>query len=412
MLKAKLLNPKSLVMADQLAVSGGSFLSQVFLARGLGLEGYGYFSFLVLAQLFLLSLQQAGLTGIACVVFPSLKNENKQRYINGLFGVQALFLAGVMLLCAGYYFLFKSTYTPLDALAAALNILFFLLLDFIRRLLIVADKLLPSFFSSSVNFGLQLGLLLVLQLTGNFTFSAALWVCAITYVPSLIAGLVWLRPNLFSFLEMKEAMQLGRTQSGWMLLSAALQWLGGNFYIVAAGWWLGAATLGVLRLAQYLFGLLNILMQAVENYALPRAASLTAPHEIVLYARAMFKKLATFTFPALFLMALVTKPLLQWLGKDASTLDPMIVYGFALLYVFITAGYPIRITLRALQLNRAYFQGYLITTIFSLCTAYFFLSKWGAGGVMMGLLFSQVLLLLYWTYTIKLKTAATWKSFI
>ena len=59
-----------LMLTDQVLVSGASFATNILLARSLGLSEYGKFSAIILLQMFILSMQQASITGIFQVMFP------------------------------------------------------------------------------------------------------------------------------------------------------------------------------------------------------------------------------------------------------------------------------------------------------------------------------------------------------
>ena len=62
-------------------------------------------------------------------------------------------------------------------------------------------------------------------------------------------------------------------QGKWFFMTAISQWWAGNLFVVASGVYLGAVALGALRLAQSLFGILNVILQTFENYVLPQTAS-------------------------------------------------------------------------------------------------------------------------------------------
>jgi len=71
------ITPKTMVLVDQAIISGGSFITNVIIARKLGPADYGLYSIVVLAQLFILSLQQAGITGIYQVIFLNYLNQKE-----------------------------------------------------------------------------------------------------------------------------------------------------------------------------------------------------------------------------------------------------------------------------------------------------------------------------------------------
>jgi O-antigen/teichoic acid export membrane protein len=53
-----------------------------------------------------------------------------------------------------------------------------------------------------------------------------------------------------------------------------VQWFSSNFFTLVAGIYLGVNALGALRLVQSFFGVINVILQTVENYYLPKTAQL------------------------------------------------------------------------------------------------------------------------------------------
>lgn len=197
-----------------------------------------------------------------------------------------------------------------------------------------------------------------------------------------------------------------------MLLSALTQWLAGNFFIVAGGWWLGAAALGALRLAQYIFGLLNVLLQALESYVIPRAAQLAnSPANLLTYLRSVLLKSLLGLLPVLLLLTLAAEPLLAHIGGNDYRAFSYVMYGLSAVYMLVVCSYPIRIILRVRLLNKHYFTGYALTTVFSLATASWLIGTWGLVGILAGLFFTQVILITYWLFVLHHNGLFVWKSF-
>ncbi len=411
MIQGLLRGEKSWVLADQAVVSGCSAITQVLLAARLGLTSYGYFSVVVIAQIFLLSVQQAGITGIYQVLAPGKDAGERNTYDKQVAGGQAAFLILLTAIGAGFCFCSVPAFSPLDRIAAVLNILFFLLQDFYRKIFLTQGKGARTFIIDALNNGLQLAGLLLMVVLAKTSFSLALWICALSYLPALVLGQVWYGVAALSISRLTSFYHQHKAQGGWMILSALLQWFAGNFYMVAAGWWLGAAMLGALRLGQYLFGLLHVLMQAVESYALPKAARIADdPALAITYLKAMLRKMLMVMLPILLLIVSVGKPVLRLVGKGEMDAAFAILSGLSLTYLFVAGAYPIRIALRIFRLNRAYFTGYAIAASFSLATAWGLIHTWGVWGVMAGLVFSQIILLTFWITTLHKHYTRTWKS--
>ena len=403
---------KAWVFADQAVVSGCAALTQVILAAQLGMKSYGYFSLVVLAQLFLLSLQQAGITGIYQVHAPTLTGEQRSIYHRGICCVQCGFTAFLLLLGALFCLAPDLVFTGWDKAAIVLNVVLFLLQDFWRKILITGGRTKQTLVIDVLNNGLQIAGLLAMMLLGGTSLSAALWVCALSFVPAILLGQLWAGTRGFPLANALGVFKVHKAQGSWMLLAALLQWAAGNFYLLAAGWWLGPAVLGALRLGQYLFGLLNVLLQAIENYALPKAAAAVSdPGQVIGYLKVMLRKMMVIMLPLLLLMLIGGKPLLWLLCRRDIQSGFTILSGLTITYVFVVIACPLHMALRIFGLNRAYFGGYALAAVFSMSTAYLFIHFWSLAGVMAGVALAQLILILYWLTILQKQRLVSWKSF-
>ena len=155
------LTEKHWVMADQAVVSGTTFVTQFLIARQLGITDYGYFSVMVLGQLFLLSLQQSAISGVFQVMFHQTKEVHQQKYVNGILSIQYLFLLLVVFGSMLYYHFAENTGLSKYALVVGLNIVLFLLEDFYRRYFITIDASPKAFLIDAINNFGQLFFLLI-----------------------------------------------------------------------------------------------------------------------------------------------------------------------------------------------------------------------------------------------------------
>jgi O-antigen/teichoic acid export membrane protein len=400
------------VLTDQAVVSGTSFLSNILIARSLGITDYGLFSVVVLVQVFLLSVQQSVSSGIYQVLLPRFKGSMQKFYTNGLFYLQLMFFMLLSVLGAALYSarlsLVEQHHTIFfPSLVAGI---LFLMQDFLRKILVTQQQPGKALVTDIITNGLQLVLLLFFSFKGTLTLPGALWITGLTFIPSIIAGIYWIGPGWPRLTAIRFTLSHHRNHSGWMFLSALLQWFAGNFFVVAAGWWLGMAALGALRLGQFIFGLLNVLLQAIESYALPRGAVLQKSGDAFShFLWSIFKKSMIVMLPALILLSVFAKQLLYFSGGNAYTGYAYVMYSLSVIYVVIVAGLPIRIALRVQLLNKNYFIGYLLATAFSLLTAKFLIQEWQLAGVLAGLFVTQVIVLSYWLFILNRKKIITWR---
>jgi O-antigen/teichoic acid export membrane protein len=406
--------PKILVLSDQAVVSGSSFLTNIIIAHALGIEGYGKFSVIILIQLFLLSLQQAASSGIYQVMYARFETNIQHKYTNGLFYQQVLVYTILILLSCVFYLVLPKLTNGYETvfLPAILATLLFLLQDFLRKVLLTKQHEAKALIIDCITNGLQIGLLVVLAYYNMLTLSLSCWVIFGTFVPSVIVGIIWIKPGWINFSNIAFCLAQNKKQSSWMLLSALLQWFAGNFFVVAAGWWLGMAALGALRLAQYIFGLLNVLLQAIENYALPAASKLEASSlSLVRFVKRVLLKSILIMGPALLLIVIFAKQLLVLSGGVGYINYAYVMYGLTINYLVIVLGLPVRIALRVKLLSQHYFFGYAIATGFSLATANWLIGRWELSGVLCGLFCTQVIVIMYWLIILNKKKVFTWKLF-
>lgn len=403
-----LTNTKVLVVADQAIVSAVAVLTQIIVVRHLGLKTYGCFAAIALVQLFILSVQQSGLIGIFQVVNSRLKAGERKRYLSGTWTIELLIVltSATILLPLKYatsFALAPENYGP-----AMLTVTLGLFQDFFRRVMLSTGLPVKAFIIDLLNNGLQILGLALLGIAFPASLTSVLWICAVSFIPALLLSYYWIRPQ-FHLKNAIYTIRLNGMESIWMLSAGLLQWLAGNIYILAAGWWLGASALGILRLGQYLFGTINVALQSVENYLLPRAAAMSGtPADTIGYLQTAAGKMVIYIGSVLMVAALLAKPVLVLLNASNIQQTLMMIYGMSAVYVLVIIGYPIRIALRTLKLSHVFFAGYVINAVFGLLTAYIFISKWSLPGVLAGLFLSQAILIIYWLAIINQKRKNAW----
>lgn len=408
--KSMLFSQKAMLLADQGIVSASAFATNLLLARALGLTGFGQFSGMVLAQLFVLSLFQAATGSVYQVLYPAMAAGQQRSYHNGLFYLQAL--ACCLLAVAGFAttWLFNLPAVFYWAVAA---ILLSLQQDYLRKVLLTQQRAKHALHIDALTNLLQLAALLLLWKYQTLTLAGA-WLCiGLSFVPSVVTGIGYLGLGKPAVAQMQFAWRQQRQHGGWLLLTALVQWGAGNYYVIAAGWWLGAAALGALRLGQYIFGLLNVLLQALENYALPLAAGYRAAsaQEFGRLLKTVLINNLLLVLPLLLIISGFAKPILQLVGGSNYTSYTFVIYALSALYLLVALGYPVRIGIRAGLYNRQFLTGYIIAAGFSLLTAPLFIQNWQLYGVLAGLFLAQFITLAYWSFILKQEKILAWKLF-
>lgn len=412
----KMIAEKYWVLADQIVVSGSAFLTNLMLAKAMGLPEYGKFSIIVMIQLFILSLSMASSSQVYQVSYPALPAADQQKLTPGMLGLQ--FVAAIFLLFGAFAAWsvcriadFKSIhFSNATLIMAAVATVLFVLQDFLRRVFITRVQGSYAFLIDSLTNVIQIVALLAawyFQVLGQLM---AWSIIGLSFLPSVITGVILMKPGRISLTVIRFSWQLQVRKGGWLIGSSLLQWGSGYFFVIAAGWWLGAPALGALRLAQYIFGLLNLLLQAIENYVLPKVAAIKG--DLSAYWWKLMLKSLLIIVPILCLLSLFAKDIFSIIGGKDYEQYTFVVYGLSLVYLLITIGYPIRIAIRSLELNRDYFIGYILSVSTGLLLAPWLIKTWALQGVLAGIFLTQLIMICYWSFILQRKYAILWKSYI
>ena len=174
-------------------------------------------------------------------------------------------------------------------------------------------------------------------------------------------------------------------------------WTSGNLFIIAAGGVLGASAVGALKAAQTLMGITHILFQGLENIVPVRSAELYrrgGAHELKAYLRRVTLFLGGVT-AAIGLIFSVTPGF--WLGLvfgDSFVSHGDLLRWYAVIYTLGAVLLPLRAGLRTVENTRPIFLAYLASTTVAVIATYPIVQWLELTGAMVGLLFTQVLMLL------------------
>jgi O-antigen/teichoic acid export membrane protein len=405
-----LLSQKSMVIADQLVTSGGSFVTTIILARQLGIADFGIYSTIVMVLYLVLSVSTALIVSPYQVL--QANSSNPKAYVSALLLWQVV-LCGVLTLVS--LPLLVLDFTWIESIKpfvypSLLLMVLFLVQDFLRKILLANQKANQALIIDAITVGLQLFWFGISYHELNLQY--ALTIVSVTYIPSIVVGVFFIKPVLPT-IKLMLTTAVTQYQTGkWLLLTAVLQWWAGNLFVMASGFFLGMKALGALRLAQTLFGVLNVLLQVFENHTLPVAARLYQQSETVLkkYLWNTTRKSTFLMLPITLLLVVFAKEIFLLSGGKEYVEYAYALQGMAVLYLVIFAGYSARIAIRVLSLNKDFFVGYLFTLVFSLIGAQYFIQHWGILGVIAGLLINQLVLQAYWQFILVRKNLVLWTA--
>ncbi len=421
---------KVLVLFDQALVSGGNFTLGVLLARYLGVGVFGEYCLLWMGVMFILSLHQSFMTKPLMSLFAGKKRSMQTAYIQSLSLLQIAISASVAGMAVVAYFIVKmmgaqaawTLYLPLTGFLAAM----YLLQDFLRKMFFVKQQYQQPLFMDIVLYVPLLLTLIVLHSLDKLDLVSVLLTMSVMYTISSGFGFFISRDSnqgtntaectpkpqgqSWSNLEQtklnkkehfKKTVNEHYHYSFWLLGTSLVQWFSGNFFLIAAASVLGTVAVGALRMAQNMVGLCHVLFLAMENIIPAEAAQ----HFFHNGKKAMFnylKRVALWgSFPVLLLLGVLTlaSPLLiGWLYGPEYQPYGYLVGAYSLHYLFVYIGYPLRFALRTLHHTSPIFFAYCLNAVLSLLVAFPIVDGWGLGGVMAGLIGTQVLTLTVYIY--------------
>lgn len=402
---------KSWVLADQVVYSCTGFATTILLAKYLTIEQFGQYSSIIIYLFLLLSISGALIISPFQILYA--KHQQSKSYLPSLFIMQVAICVIMILATFGIYNLFSKhlPYLVNELPLVILLIAGFLLHDFIRRVLIGIDKTKTAFIVDAIGGAMQVSsLLYVLEFNAPTLHNALLSIVA-TYIPSTVIGALTLFKTIPSKTRILYYIKIHFKSGSWLLLSSFFQWWSTNFLVALSGLFLGIEALGALRLAQSLFGVLNAILQMIENYVLPTASKMyeQSTKKFKEYLQHTTLLSLVIIAPAILIALLFPKEIYGLMGGDKYANYAFVLQGMAMLYLLIFIGYPIRIAIRVFMLNSHFFVAYVATFIFSFLTAKIIISHWNLYGVILALMLNQLLMLSYWQYVLFKKKFLLWK---
>ena len=407
-IKKILLSPSLLVLVDQAIFSGTNFLLTLFLAQKLDIKNFGLFSTIVLFTYLVMSITNALIIQPFQVSISKI-SKRKEYYVSLFLGLVALLSLFMFLVKLLVLFLPNENIYCFQSNAIICFIVGYLLQDFFRKIFlglanIVTVVIIDIVFLVLISIAFYI-------LKNEITLFNTLLVVGLANSISSIPGLYFIIKNYENPISWKLFLQDHITQGKWLFSVAVLQWCSRNIFVLISGVYLGIEALGALRLVQSFFGIINIVLQTVENYFLPKVAVLYNENvakakkyllEITAYGALLFGLLLCVLF-------IFSRQIIVLAGGTKYESYAYVVKIIAVLYFFIFLSYPVRIAVRVMVLNKIFFIGYLISFVSSLLTFHFLLKYSGLYGAVAGLIINQILMILYWQNQLRKNQFILWK---
>lgn len=385
-------------LADQAVVSATNFLTNVMLARFMGIREFGVFVLAWMSVLFVNSLQTALIVAPMMSVGAKQPEEDKPRYFGAVVFQELVLVSFCVVLVFVALQAASGLFHHPDlrhlALPLAISAFAYQLQDFVRRLFFVTHRGRRALADDALSYLTQLPILFMLHRVGRLDSAMALWVMAGTSIVGVVAGWFWMEPIQFDWMWIKSISWRHWKVSRWLTGAALLTWTSSNLFVIAAPVYHGAAAAGVLKASQNLMGVTHIWFQGLENVVPAESARRLATggvKSMLAYTRSILLKWGGLT--VLFAIVMAAAPSL-WLRLSYG--PEMVPYSnvlrlYALLYVVVFLGGPLRAALQALEATAPIFWSYLAMTAFALIFAGPMARSLGLGGTMAGLIATQAI---------------------
>lgn len=408
LIKKIVLSQASLVLLDQAIFSGTNFLLTLFLAQKLDVKNFGVFSTIILITYLLISIINALLIQPFQVSISKI-SKKKEYYVSLFLGLVALLLFFMFIVKLLAFFLPNETVFKSHFNAIICFISGYIFQDFFRKFFLS----LASIFTTLLIDLLFLTIVIIVFYCfyNQIDLTITLWIIGFTNFISAIPGLIFIFKNYEKPISWKTFLNIHVFQGKWLFSVAVLQWSSSNFFVLVSGIYLGIEALGALRLVQSFFGIINIILQSVENYFLPKVAAIFNENvasakkyllSITAYGAVLFGVLLSILF-------LFSTEIIVLAGGTKYQEYGYVVKIISVLYFFIFLSYPIRIAVRVLVLNKIFFVGYLLSFAFSIVTFHFLLKYSGLYGAVSGLICNQIIMILYWQNQLTKNNFYLWK---
>ncbi|MBK8565419.1 MAG: hypothetical protein IPN76_19245 [Saprospiraceae bacterium] len=395
---------KSLALMGQAISSGGNFALGVLLARWLGVEAFGQYSILWMGVLFVLGLHQAYFTQPLMTLLPSKQASEQLAYLEALTGLQVLASVGLAALALLVFGLAVALgihsewleWLPLMGFLLAS----YLFQDYLKKYCYAKRQMLVPMLMDAALFGLLLPTLAVLYFMDELSLGHALFTVMMSYGISSSIGQSMIGGSPIKYWKRNNIIRTAKEHyhySFWLLGTSMVQWFSGNFFLVAAAATLGAVAAGALRMAQNMVGLCHVLFLAMENIMPAEAArQFFSKGEKGLFAYLKRVGLLGSIPVGLLLIGLTLAApwLIKWLYGDEYQSYAYLVAAFSVVYALGYVLTILRLAMRSMHFTSPIFVGYLISAGLSILAAGPMVRQWGIGGVLAGLIGSQMLLLL------------------
>jgi O-antigen/teichoic acid export membrane protein len=379
-------------LTDQAVISATNFLTNVMLARFMGLREFGIFVLAWMSVLFVNSIQTALI--VAPMMSIGAKQEEKDR--PSYFGAVVFQELALVSFCFVLVFVALKTSSSLLhhpelrqlALPLAVSAFAYQMQDFVRRYFFATCRSRLALADDALSYLTQLPILFLLHRAGHLNSATALWVMAGTSIVGMVTGWFWVERIEFHWDWITAVSRRHWGMSRWLTGSALLTWTSSNLFVIAAPVYYGAAAAGVLKASQNLMGVTHVWFQGLENIVPVETARRLREggvHSMLAYTRSVVVKWGSLTLLFAIIMAAAPAFWLRLVYGSQVAQYGNILRLYALLYVIVFLGGPLRAALQALEFTMPIFWSYLAMTALAFTFAGPMVKQLGLSGSLLGL---------------------------
>lgn len=387
-------------LLDQGIVSVVNFITGLLIARFIGIENFGVFTLVWMVILFVNSIQIAMISAPMMTIGPKQSNEERASYYGAVVINQLIFSISTSILLWIGVTLSDSINPAWQiaylALPLAITLFFVQNQDFLRKLLFTENQQVSALISDIISYLGRIFVLILFFIYSTLTISEIFWIFASCSAMALVIGFNKIDTMTFDIKQISFVFKRHWAVSKWMTASAIMQWISGNYFIVVAGVLLGPVAVGALKATQNIIGITHILFQGLENIVPVEASRHFVNNSLAGLKKYLLKIFigggSVIAIIAL-LVSLYPNELLILVYGDQYGNYGNILRWYALIYVLMFFGLPLRFGLRVLENTKPLFISYLLATILSVFLANYFVANFGLNGVMYGLILMQFIMI-------------------
>jgi O-antigen/teichoic acid export membrane protein len=386
-------------LLDQGLVSATNFITNVVVARWLGMERFGVFALAWMAVLFCFNMQIPLVTAPLITVLPKLEADARRTYLGGVIAQElgfvlccnAALLAGLRLLA------FLAHKPALGGLTGSLCLATsaYLLQDLARRYLFASGQSRRAFLNDAVSCLPQLPLIFLLLRWKLIGVPGVLCIIGFTSFAGVGLCIYWCETVHFSFRGIRNSVRRHWKLSKWLVPSSILSWVCSNFIVLLAPVYYGPLAAGALRASQNIVGVTNIWILGLDN-VLPAESSRS-------YHQGGTSLLKRYLWHAIFRWGGLTAAIVLVIGF-APGFWLHITYGlqyaaygnilrmYVILCLFVFIGAPLRAGLQAMEHTSPFLLSQFAAAIFALAVGVPLTRRFGLQGVLIGTIGTTIIM--------------------